>query len=362
MKEEIEIRVSKLLASMKEQSIDAVMLATEEHSTKNVRYFSNFSGSAGYVLIARDRQIIFTDSRYWEQTQAQSPLTFEKIKESNARSFVARYFQGYQRVGFESKAVTVDFFDALKTDLPPETEWVPVDGLISSIRCSKSDTEKKKVVEANKIAIAAFREVIGELREGMTEKEVATTLEFRMMKLGAEDKAFGTIVASGWRGALPHGVASEKKIEKGELIVFDFGCYLDGYCSDITRTIAFGKPSEEMISVYHIVKEAQNRSERAAKAGMSGKDIDTIAREIISDKGYGEYFGHGLGHGIGLDVHEEPRVSQANQNPLPAGSIVTIEPGVYLPNRFGVRIENDVFLGEEATEVLTNFPTDFIIV
>jgi len=362
MKEEIMSRVNKLLASMRAQSIDAVLLATEEHSTKNVRYFSNFSGSTGYTLIAPDKQTIFTDSRYWEQTQAQSPLAFEKIKELNPRAFVSRYFQSYKRIGYEAKAMTVDFFNVFKAYLPPYVEWIPIDGLISTIRCAKSVEEKNKVVEANKIAIAAFKEMIGELKEGMTEKEAATILEFRMMKLGAEDKAFGTIVASGWRGALPHGVASDKKIEKGELIVFDFGCFLEGYCSDITRTIAFGKPSEEMIAVYHIVKEAQNRAERAAKSGMSGKEVDTIARDYITEMGYGEYFGHGLGHGIGLDVHEEPRVSQANQTALPVGAIVTIEPGVYLPNRFGVRIENDVFLGAETTEVLTDFPTDLIIV
>ena len=190
MKEEIMSRVNKLLASMRAQSIDAVLLATEEHSTKNVRYFSNFSGSTGYTLIAPDKQMIFTDSRYWEQTQAQSPLAFEKIKELNPRAFVSRYFQSYKRIGYEAKAMTVDFFNVFKAYLPPYVEWIPIDGLISTIRCAKSVEEKNKIVEANKIAIAAFKEMIGELKEGMTEKEAATILEFRMMKLGAEDKAF----------------------------------------------------------------------------------------------------------------------------------------------------------------------------
>lgn len=362
MKEEIISRVDKLLASMAESSVDAVLIANEEHSTKNLRYFSNFTGSTGYLLISRDKQMIFTDSRYWEQTLAQSPLTLEKIKELRTRPFVARFFQNYKRIGFEAKALTVDFFNGFEALLPPDVEWIPVDGMISEIRCSKSVLEKNKIIEANKIAIDAFKKVIGELKVGMTEKEVAIALEFQMLKLGGEDKSFGTIVASGWRSALPHGAASDKKIEKGEFIVFDFGCFLGGYCSDITRTIALGKPSDEMLEVYDIVKKAQNSAERAAKAGMSGKDIDTIARDIITDEGYGEYFGHGLGHGIGLEVHEEPRVSQINTNALPVGAVVTIEPGIYLPNRFGVRIENDIFLGLETTEVLTVFPTDLIIV
>jgi Xaa-Pro aminopeptidase len=362
MKDEISSRINRLFSLLKDKGVEAVYLATEEHSTKNVQYFSNFTGSMGYLLLSEKENMIFTDSRYWEQTADQSPLQLVKIKETNMRAFVASYFKPFKRIGFESKALTVESFDKIKSYLPEGTEWIPVDSELTAVRCSKSMKEKEKIITANQIALKAFRDTIVTIREGMTEKEIAVELEYKMVKYGAQEKSFGTIVASGWRGALPHGAASSKQVKEGEFIVFDFGCVYEGYCSDITRTIAVGKPSEKMMEVYALVKEAQNTAEKSSISGATGKAIDSIARKIIADKGYSAFFGHGLGHGLGLDVHEEPRLSQANENPLPVGSVVTVEPGIYLPGQFGVRIENDVFLTEDGHEVLTDFPTDLIIV
>ncbi|MCL6445814.1 MAG: aminopeptidase P family protein, partial [Alicyclobacillus sp.] len=229
-------------------------------------------------------------------------------------------------------------------------------GLTSELRARKSADELAIIRKAARIADAAFDHILGYLRPGLTELEVALELEVFMRKQGATGAAFTTIVASGVRSALPHGTATEKPLEHGDLVTFDFGAVVDGYVSDLTRTVVLGKPSAEQQRVYQIVLEAQERALAALNAGCTGRDMDSVARSFIADQGYGDAFGHSLGHGIGLEIHEAPRLSKTSTDLLEAGMVVTVEPGIYLPGWGGVRIEDDVVIEAGRIQLLTHAP------
>jgi len=361
MKELIEQRIENLRKKMSENNLDVILSVTVESSSRNPRYLSNFSGSLAYIIISQEKAIICTDSRYWEQTVKQSPLELFKITMDNSKDFLEDQLSGYKTIGFEANTTSVSFYNSLLKKMNDSQKLVEADEMIGSIRLQKDPKEVDLIIKANNIAIKALDELLNDIKPGKTEKELAAKLEYLMIQYGASDKSFGTIFASGFRGALPHGLASEKVINKGEFIVIDYGCVYEGYCSDITRTIAVGEPTEQMLTVYNTVKRAQQESEDAVQMGKTGAEIDEIARNIITEAGYGQYFGHGLGHGVGLDVHEEPSVSPRNDKPLQDRAVITIEPGIYLPGKFGVRIEDDVYITGDTHKVLTNYSKELIV-
>ena len=230
------------------------------------------------------------------------------------------------------------------------------------MRKVKDEQEIAAIREAIKITDHAFNTIIEKIKPGTAEEDIAVELEFLLRKLGASGKSFDFIIASGWRSALPHGVATEKRIAKNEFIVLDFGAIYKRYCSDLTRTVFVGEPSAKHVEIYNIVLEAQLAAIDRLKPGMSGKEVDSIARDIIKKKGYGDYFGHGLGHSVGLEIHEEPRLSPREEKIIEPGMIITVEPGIYIPNWGGVRIEDIVLVTKNGVEVLTQAQKQFIII
>lgn len=362
MKKEINRRIENLIKVMKDQNIDAILSTTFESSSNNPRYLSNFSGSLAYVVIAEDRQIICSDSRYWQQIEEQSPLELVKMTSDNSKTILHDLLGKYKRIGFESETTTVSAFNDLKKKLEAEEHiFIECDKMIRDLRITKSRDEIELIKRAEEIALSAFDELLNEIKPGKTEKEMAALLEYLMVKKGADKPSFNTIFGSGPNGASPHMFPTMKKIQEGEFIVIDFGAAYQGYCSDITRTVAVGQPTDEMKKVYETVKKAQIESEKAASSKLTGADVDKIARDIITEAGYGDFFGHGLGHGLGIDVHEAPSVSFRNTEKLQEGAVVTIEPGIYIPNQFGVRIEDDIYITSETNEVLTNYNKELII-
>ena len=350
-------KLQKLRAAFEANGIDGILIS----SPFNRRYISNFTGTSGVVLISSDQAQFITDFRYIEQASKQCE-GFEIIKFSDTiPQEVARQVKklGIQKLGFEEDYISFSSYKVYDKEI--EAELVPVSGVIEKLRLIKTDAEIKIIKEAADIADAAFKHILDFIRPGITELEVANELEFFMRKSGAVSSSFDTIVASGYRSALPHGVASEKVIEKGDMVTLDYGAYYKGYVSDITRTIAVGEPDSKLKAIYEIVLEAQLRGMEGIKPGMTGKQADALTRDYISEKGYGEYFGHSTGHGIGLEVHEGPSLSMKSELVLEPGMIVTCEPGIYIPGLGGVRIEDDVLITKDHNEALTHSAKELII-
>ncbi|MED3553815.1 Xaa-Pro peptidase family protein [Cytobacillus praedii] len=350
-------KLQRLRSSFEKLGIDGMLIT----STFNRRYMSNFTGSAGVVLISVDQAQFITDFRYIEQATAQCE-GYEIVKHAGSiPDEVAAQVKklGIKKLGFEQDYLT---FSAFKTyENVVQSELVPVSGEIEKLRLIKTDSEIKILKVAADIADAAFKYMVEYIRPGLTEMEVSNELEFFMRKAGATSSSFDTIVASGYRGALPHGVASDKIIEKGEMITLDYGAYYKGYVSDITRTLAVGEPDEKLKEIYDIVLQAQMRGMDGIKPGMSGKEADALTRDYITEKGYGEYFGHSTGHGIGLEVHEGPSLASKSEIILEPGMVVTVEPGIYIPGLGGVRIEDDTLITSDHNETLTHSTKDLII-
>lgn len=354
-------RVDRLMEKVSSDGMTMCLIRTEESSSHNVFYFSGFSGSEGFLALTPDQRQIGTDSRYWTQAGQQSPFDLVKITPQNAKTLFPEICKGHKKIGYESATTSVRSYESLREKLDNHVELIPIDGYIEALRSVKDDTEISLLQRAQKIAQDAFIELLNEIRPGRVEKELAAHLEFLMKMKGADDISFGTILASGYRSALPHGRASEKVLEAGEMVVVDFGCVADGYVSDITRTVALGPIETQKEEVYGIVLEAQKAALNAAKAGMTGLELDRVARDVIQTAGFGDFFGHGLGHGMGLQGHEPPSVSFKNSQPLPLNSVVTIEPGIYLEGKFGVRIEDDVVLKEDGILNLTSLSKELLI-
>ena len=337
----------------------AALLVSEPH---NRRYLSGFTGSAGVLLITQERQGIATDFRYYEQVRRQCP-DWELFQ-------VGRDFEGHlanllralgvqgASVGYEAAHVAVATWQRWNAAVGETATLVETVGLVEQLRQVKDAEELQAMRRAIAIAERAWSQLLEVLRPGISEREVAWQLERDMRTLGADAVAFPPIVTSGANGALPHAAPSERPIQAGEPIVIDFGCLVDGYCSDITRTVCLGRPSDERyLELWQLVQRAQQAALRGVKAGMSGMEADRLAREVIGAAGYGEHFGHGLGHGIGLAAHEAPRLNPTSPDVLPSGAVVTIEPGIYLPDWGGVRIEDMVRIHPDGAEVLTQVPT-----
>jgi Xaa-Pro aminopeptidase len=350
-------KIEKLRSSFAAQGIDGILVT----SSYNRRYLTNFTGTAGVVLISADQAQFLTDFRYIEQATEQCP-GFDIIKISGTfPEEVAREAKklGIKKLGFEQDYLTFASYKAYEKEV--EAELVPVTGLIEKLRLIKTDAEIKILKVAADIADAAYKHILDFLRPGKTELEVSNELEFFMRKAGATSSSFDIIVASGHRSALPHGVASDKVIESGDFVTLDFGAYYNGYVSDITRTVAVGEPDAKLKEIYEIVLEAQLRGMAGIKPGMTGKEADALTRDYISEQGYGEYFGHSTGHGIGLEVHEGPNLSIRSDIVLEPGMIVTVEPGIYIPGLGGVRIEDDTLITKDHNEAFTHSTKELII-
>lgn len=349
-------RIEQARDILKTQQLDALLVLTDF----NRRYLSGFTGTSGALLITASEQYLFTDFRYVEQATAQAEHYEVIQQQGDLHTALLNHIQqhNYQQIGFEGHIVSYDTFVALSK---VTHTLKPIGEAIEHIRMVKDETEIAYIQKSANIVDEAYEYILTVAKPGMTEKELKAHLESKMLHLGADDTSFDTIVASGHRGALPHGVASDKVIESGDMVTLDFGAYYKGYASDITRTFAVGQPSDEMIQIYETVLKAQKTAVASIQAGMSGKEIDQVARDIIAKAGYGDNFGHSLGHGIGLDIHELPMLSPKSSYILQPNHIVTIEPGIYVNGVGGVRIEDDILIQENGCQCFTNSTKDLII-
>lgn len=321
----------------------------------NVRYLTSYNGTSGLVVATRDKAWFITDFRYKSQAAQQVPDIYEiVIAKRGLWREAARLLnmELVSKVGFESEHTTVAVFDEVRGWLKG-AELVSMMRAVEGLRLHKDRDEIGILRQAIAITDDCFDYICGVLRPGLTEKEVAARLRRAMEERGATGPSFTTIVASGVRGALPHGVASEKKLAAGEMVTIDMGCIYNGYCSDMTRTVCLGKPTREQQKIYETVWIAQTTAAAALRPGLGCKAADKIAREIIDKAGYKENFGHGLGHGVGLNIHEPPRLSQIGKGKLAPGMVVSCEPGIYIPDWGGVRIEDLLVITETGAETLT---------
>lgn len=330
----------------------------------NVRYLTGYTGSNGLALVGPQTRTFITDFRYVEQAAEQVDSSFARHQAplELIDAVEEALPEGPLRLGFEATQVSVREHERLREVLPGRVTLVAVEGLVERLRAVKEPEEVARIREATKLADAALEDVLAEGLAGRTEREVALALTYKMYERGASRPSFEPIVAAGPHGALPHATPREVKIESGDLVVIDWGAELDGYCSDCTRTYAAGEPGTEAREIYQLVLDAQLAGVQAVRAGAAGRDVDSVARAVIGAAGHRDHFGHGLGHGVGLAIHEGPRLSQRSDAVLEAGNVVTVEPGVYLPGRFGVRIEDLVVVTDEGCEILTTLPKELTVV
>lgn len=352
------MRLEKLRNTLHKHNLDAVLVGQPE----NRRYLSGFTGSAGWLIISAERAVLATDFRYYEQMGREAPdCELAKIT-TNIENLLSELLPsaGIKRLGFESQHVTVDELHTWG-GVVDGVEWVPLKDTVEAIRMVKDEHEIDALRRSVALTDAAFAHLLQVIKPGMTEREAAWEIETYMRTHGASKVAFPLIVAAGPNGALPHARAGDHAIQPGEPIVIDVGCVLDGYCSDMTRTICLGEPSPKYLAVWDIVLQAQGAAEAGIRAGINGVEADALARDLVAEAGYGEYFGHGLGHGVGLAVHEAPRASKLYTGTYEAGMMLTVEPGIYLPGEFGVRIEDLVVIREDGVEILTGTPKTPVI-
>lgn len=350
-------RVKNVQDKLLKYNIDALLVT----NMFNVRYLANFTGTTGLVVITKDEAYFVTDFRYTEQA-AEEAKGYTIVKnEGPIFEEVAKIVKEnkIEKLGFEQENITYAVYHQINDIIP--CDLVPVAGLVEKLREVKTEDEINIIKEAINITEKAYDYILGFVKPGKTEIEVANELDFYMRNEGATSVSFDTIVASGIRSAMPHGVASDKVIEDGDMVTIDFGCYYKGYVSDMTRTFAVGDPGKQMKEIYEIVYQANKKVNEVAKAGMTGAELDAIARDYITEKGYGPQFGHTLGHGIGLEVHEGPSLSFRNEDKLVVNNIVTNEPGIYVPGLGGVRIEDDLVIKEDGAEILMTTPKELII-
>jgi len=345
-------RIRELQKFIGENSIDAVLISKRE----NLFYFSGVSPLAGgYLVVTPDEAVIYVPELEYEATKEETELPVEKFKRLPE---LYEKLKPYRVLGIEG-STGFSFMNALKEKAGVE-EFKSIDDVIKDLRIIKTEEEIEIIKSACELADMAVMVAIEEISEGKREREIAARVEYVMKVNGAEKSAFDTIIASGHRSALPHGVASDRRIERGDLVIIDLGALYRHYNSDITRTIVVGKPNEKQEEIYEIVLEAQKTAVEKAKPGMTAKELDSIARNIIAEYGYGDYFIHNLGHGVGLEVHEPPRISQHDETVLREGMVITIEPGIYIPKFGGVRIEDTVVLTSDGAKRLTKMERELI--
>jgi Xaa-Pro aminopeptidase len=362
-------RAAKVALELSERGLDALLVET----AINLRYLTGFTGTHGLALMAAGRSDgapaehrFLTDFRYATQSSEQVPDAFAReIVAGELLDALARSLPGPGgRLGFDEATLSVAKHRKLLELLPGAWELVPAPGVVERLRAVKEAGEIARIRAASELADEALRGVLETGVAGRTERDVAIELELRMRRLGAEAPSFPSIVAAGARAALPHAAPRDEEIPRDVLLTVDWGALSDGYCSDCTRTFATGQAiTDEAREVYELVLRAQERGLGAVTAGPTGREVDAVAREVIEEAGQGEHFGHGLGHGVGMEVHEGPRLSRtAGEEPLLAGNVVTVEPGIYLPGRLGVRIEDLVAVTEGGGEVLTSLPKSLTVI
>ncbi|MGI6118439.1 MAG: M24 family metallopeptidase [Bilifractor sp.] len=330
----------------------------------NMRYLSGFRGGEGILFISRESRVLITDSRYTEAAAAESDFTVEEESRKLPRSeIVLEYVRREEigSIGYEDSHMRCCEFSRLKAKLPESIQWIPLGEKVNDLRAVKSEEEIELLRKAEAIGDAAFADILKFIRKGMSELEIAAELEYRMKKHGAQGFSFDTIIASGPNSSMPHAIPSERKLRDGDFVTMDFGCRYEGYCSDMTRTIAIGSISEKQEEIYSIVLEAQNAALSNLRAGITGEVGDQFARSVIQSGGYGNCFGHALGHSVGLFIHENPRLGPGSADILKPNMIETVEPGIYVPGFCGVRIEDMVVIREDGIENLTHSPKDLII-
>lgn len=348
-------RLEKLKKLIREKELDAILI----YMPVNRRYFSGFTGSAGYALIFQERNYFLSDFRYIQQSQKQCEgfeivtMTIENTLSKILASF------NITKLGIEDNFMDVAAYLKLKQDIAGiEMRGIGQD--LTMIRAVKDEKELEYIAKAAEIADSAFTDILNHIKPGVTEKEIADRLESFMKSKGASGLSFDSIVASGVRSSLPHGVASDKQIEDGDFLTLDFGCIYNGYCSDMTRTIVVGKASDKQKKIYSIVLEAQLKALELVKPGEICKDIDAAARNIIAENGYADYFGHGLGHGVGLQVHELPVLNPLGDIRLQENMVITDEPGIYIPDFGGVRIEDLIVVKQNGPVILSRSSKELI--
>ena len=349
-------RINNLRPLIKEAGIDALLIT----DIANVAYFTGKKGDDCTLYISQDSAYVITDFRYAEM--ALSMGEWLKLDETKSGHNIVDIIKEKPEhiVGVEKDDISLSMYMVLNSSIK-DKEFKPVSGLVEQLRMIKDQDEIESTKKACDIAVKTYLHMCDFLKPGLEEVEAAAELEYYMKKLGAEGPSFDTILITGKKTSLPHGVPGHEKIQKGDFVTMDFGCKVDGYCSDMTRTVAIGNPTDEMKEVYNIVLKAQLNAIANLHAGITGKEGDAFARDIISAAGYGQYFGHSLGHGTGLKIHEAPNYSPAYDKVIPAGAILSIEPGIYLPGKFGVRIEDLALVTETGIIDFEDAPKELTI-
>lgn len=353
-------RISRLRSELKARSLDAILITHLPH----IRYICGFSGSSGVLLVTLKKAYFFTDFRYQEQMAAELVPGVEGIidRAPYERMVADKLVTPGMSIGFQESYMSVGQLETLKKQFK-KIKFEKTGTVVNTLTATKTAEEIANIKKAADIASKVFKDILAIAKPGVRENELAAEMSYLGRKYGSEGDAFDIIVASGPRGALPHGRASTKKIKKGEMVTLDFGCIYNGFNSDMTRTFAVGNPSDEARKIYDIVLRAQKKGVAAARAGITAKALDDACRNVIADAGFGKEFGHSTGHGLGIEVHETPAVAGRSTDVfLEPGNIVTIEPGIYIPNRCGVRIEDDVVINDGGCTVLTKAPKELIIV
>jgi Xaa-Pro aminopeptidase len=364
-----EIRIDKLRKEFESNEIDGILIFIEE----NRFYLSGFEGedsqfdeTAGILAIGKDKLVLATDSRFTFQAETEAPLYEIYCYKKGLAKEIPDIMEaaGITKAGFESVRVSVDLFEKMESSVKEfgkDLILKPVSGIVEKFREIKDEGEIEKMRYALHIAEKGLKQVIPQLKPGMTEIEAAWILERTLKEMGAQDLSFSTITATGTNSAKPHAVPSTEILKEGEPLLFDWGTLIERYCSDITRTFYLGKKDDKFDEIFEIVKKAHDAGTAAVKAGVSTREVDEAARNIIEKAGYGKYFGHGLGHGVGMAVHEAPRLSPLSDETLKEGMVVTIEPGIYIPEWGGIRLENMVVVRKDHAEVLNSTkPEDFL--
>ncbi|WP_283777480.1 Xaa-Pro peptidase family protein [Paenibacillus sp. J2TS4] len=352
-------RLTRLREAMQQAELEALFIT----NGYNRKYLTGFTGSSGYVLVTEERAVLLTDFRYTAQASEQAQ-GFEVVEHSRKAILTVReILQKHQigRLGFEQNDVTYGTYLSYFADLG-SIELVPTERIVEKLRMIKDEDELQIMKEAAALADETFSFIQTKLKPGVSEKQIALEMEFFMRSKGATSTSFDTIVASGERSALPHGVASERLLGTNEYVKLDFGAYYKDYCSDLTRTVCLGRPTDKHKEIYQIVLEAQMHTLAHLQPGMTGKQADALARDVIKRAGYGDCFGHSTGHGLGMEIHEAPTLSHVSDTVLEPGMTVTVEPGIYLPGFGGVRIEDDIVITETGVERLTHSDKNLIII
>jgi Xaa-Pro aminopeptidase len=347
-------RVAQRLAAL---DLDALLVTR----LPNVRYLTGYTGSNGQVVIGRNAAVFFTDGRYIAQSAREVP-DLERVIYANDFSGTFRTSAealGARRIGFESAGVTHKLFRQLEA--LDGLELTPTEEEIERLRWVKEPEELELIRQAQRITDRAFDEILPKLAEGVSERDIALELDWSMLRAGAEDVAFESIVAFGESASEPHHSPTERALKRGELVKLDFGALYEGYHSDMTRTVSFGEPSSELRELYELVRRSQQAGVDAVRSGIEGKDADRASRSVIEDAGYGEWFSHGLGHGVGLEIHEGPTLRSNSEEVLPVGAVVTVEPGVYIPGEAGVRIEDMVEVTEDGCRVIPTVTKELVV-